>query len=174
MTDLVDEVIALNTRDRVVVYPSVFARPVPSFVLSKPDDWIVTELPQTVMAVGTPEPVDGVWVNASVVHERVLPTMTIEIAAQASWGQVKRAYAHAEIGDEKMMTFGELEVYMRGTDLPATQDGPPLAQVTAIFFGPERDRPTVDLFQIVCTAPHAKMPELLPTFVAIIGSFTFL
>lgn len=165
---------AVEINQRVLVYPSVLVRPVPGFMVAVPPGWQVAELPQAVLTVGTPELVNGVWVNASVVHERVMPSFTLKIAAQASWTRVTDVCPGAELnGEEKIATFGDRETYLRGASIPATGETPAFGQMHAIFFGPEKERPTVDLFQIVCTGPLEGIDDHVPSFLDIIGSFTF-
>jgi hypothetical protein len=160
--------------EQIVVYPSARARPVPSFMVSKPPGWVVTETPEALVTFLLPEPMDGVRVSASLIHERVIPTMTLEMAAKASWARLKAASPEATVEDQKMMTFGERTVYVRGTSIPATSDGPALGQVHAIFFGPGHEAATGDMFQIVSVGPQTQMDDLLPVFVGVVASFSFL
>lgn len=165
---------AVEINKRVLVYPSAMVRPVPSFMIAVPDGWQVAEMPQAVLTIGTPELVNGVWVNASVVHERVMPSMGLRVAAQASWTRLKDISPDAEVnGEEKIVTFGERETYLRGASIPASGETPAFGQLHSIFFGPEHERPTVDLFQIVCTGPLEGIDDLIPSFLEIIGSFAF-
>jgi hypothetical protein len=158
---------------QVVIYPSGLVRPVPSFHIMRPDGWVVAEMPQAILTIGPLEQLDGVWVNVAVIHERVLPSLTLEIAAAASWTSVQDNAPGAVLNDSRMVEMQGRPTYLRGSTLPASNQSPDLAQLHAIFLAPDRSHPTVDLFQVVCTGPAAHIDDLLPSFVEIAGSFTF-
>jgi hypothetical protein len=160
--------------DRLVVYPSTLVRPTPNFRLIKPAGWLVAEVPQSLLTVVAIEAVDGVLANAALIHERVLPTMSLKDAAETSWAHIKDSSPDATVEDQKIVSFGDLEVYLRGVNIPATTESPAVGQMHAIFFGPDRTRPTVDLFQLIGTAAKTEMEQLLPVFFAMVSSFKFL
>lgn len=158
---------------QVLVYPSALVRPVPGFHIQRPDGWVVVEMPQAVLTMGSTELTDGVWVNAAVMHERVLPTMSLEVAAAASWTGVKDMAPGATVQDERLVAIGARKVYLRGNTLPATDTSPAIAQVHSIFFGIEEGHPTADLFQIVCTCAEDRIDDLMQVFMDVSASFTF-
>jgi hypothetical protein len=177
MTDLVDTFDPANpvTDPRqVVVFPSALVRPVPSFHIMRPDGWVVAELPNSLLTIGSINQLEGVWVNAAVIHERVLPTMTLEVAAKASWTSIEENAPGAVLNDSEVVNMRGRETYLRGSTLPGSDRSPALGQMHAMFFAPDRSHPTIDLFQVICTAPASHIEELLPTFVELAASFTFI
>ena len=56
---------------RFAVFPSAMIKPVPPFIFSVPDGWVLEDAPDALVVVRTAEPVDGFWVNAILSHDRV-------------------------------------------------------------------------------------------------------
>src|SRR5262245_61676050 len=134
---------------RVAVHPSALIRPVPSFLFSVPEGWILDEAPDALVVVRTPQEVDGFWVNAILSHDRVPRSVDFKQAAQATWVRLQKSSPDAKVTMERLARFGSNVVYLRGVELEAPKSGRALAQLHALFFAPAVDEgKTVDFFQI--------------------------
>jgi hypothetical protein len=159
---------------RVVAYPSKMLRPVPSFVFSVPQGWVLDEAPDAIGVVRTPEEIDGFWVNAIVSHDRVPRSVDFKQAAQFTFAKLKHSSPDAKVTMERLARFGSNVVYLRGVELSAPKTGRALAQLHALFFAPADDTgKTVDFFQIIATAPTDTMGRFGNSFVEMISSFRF-
>jgi hypothetical protein len=159
---------------RLVVYPSAMIRPIPGFVFSVPQGWVLDEAPDALAVVRTPEEVDGFWVNAILSHDRVARAVDFKSAAQATWARLAQSSPDAKVADERLARFGTNVVYLRGVDLKAPKTGRDLSQLQALFFAPaEGEGKTVDFFQFISTAPAEHMDRFGPAFMEMIGSFRF-
>ena len=159
---------------QIASYPSRLLRPVPAFVFSVPEGWVVEEAPDSLALVRTPVEIDDFWVNAVISHDRVLASMTLEDAAKGTWARVKAAIPDSEPEMQRVVRFDNKIAYLRGIELKAPESGRDLAQLHAIFFAPtDGDYPTADLFQIACTAATETMERVTGGFLEIIGSLRF-
>jgi len=159
---------------RLAAYPGAMLRPIPSFVFSVPQGWLLDEAADALAVVRTPEEIDGFWVNAIISHDRVPRAVDFEAAAKTTWARIKQSSPDATPTLEKMARFGTNVVYLRGVELTAPQSGPKLAQLHALFFAPVAgEGKTVDFFQIVGTSPADVMERFAPAFLEVIGSFHF-
>jgi hypothetical protein len=174
MTDTATTSGVLPATYRTIVYPSATVRPVPSFVFTPPEGWVVDEAPDALVVVRTPQQVDGFWINAILSHDRVAATVDLEAAAKATWSRILRDSPGATADMERVARFGTNIVYLRGVELDAPQSGRRLAQLHALFLGPKVDgSKTADFFQFVVTCPAERMPDLGAGFVEMIASFRF-
>jgi hypothetical protein len=159
---------------RLAVYPGTQLKPVPSFVFSVPQGWLLDEAADALAVIRTPEEVDGFWVNAIISHDRVPRAVDFEAAAKTTWVRIKQSSPDATPTLEKMARFGNNVVYLRGVELTAPKSGRKLGQLHALFFAPaEGEGKTVDFFQIVGTSPADLMERFAPAFLEIVGSFRF-
>ena len=81
---------------RVAVFPSAMIKPVPPFIFSVPDGWVLDDAPDALVVARTAEPVDGFWVNAILSHDRVPRAVDFKQAAQATWAQAAEVVAVRE------------------------------------------------------------------------------
>ena len=159
---------------RVAVFPSAMIKPVPPFIFSVPEGWVLEDAPDALVVARTAEPVDGFWVNAILSHDRVARAVDFKQAAQATWAKLQKTSPSAKVTMERLARFGTNVVYLRGAELEAPESGRPLAQLHALFFAPApEDGKTVDFFQFVATSPQAQMDTYGPAFVELVGSFRF-
>jgi hypothetical protein len=160
--------------DRLAVYPGRMIRPIPGFVFTVPQGWVMDEAPDALCVVRTPKEVDGFWVNALLSHNRVSRSVDFKAAASTTWQRIKRSSPDAEVQMERLVRFGTNVVYLRGVELPAPESGRSLNQLQALFFAPvEETGKTVDFFQFLCTAPEELMDNFGSPFMEMIGSFRF-
>ncbi len=171
---MADATLPADLTARLAVYPSAMIRPIPGFVFSVPQGWVLDEAPDALAVVRTPEEVDGFWVNAILSHDRVARAVDFKQAAQATWARMQQSSPDATVASERLARFGTNVVYLRGVDLTAPKTGRKLSQLQALFFAPvEGDGKTVDFFQFIATAPAEHMDRFGPAFVEMIGSFRF-
>jgi len=160
--------------DRLAVYPGRMIRPIPGFVFTVPQGWVMDEAPDALVVVRTPKEVDGFWVNGLLSHNRVSRSVDFKVAAKTTWERIQRSSPDAKIEMERLVRFGTNVVYLRGVELPAPESGRKLNQLQALFFAPaEETGKTVDFFQFLCTAPEELMDNFGPPFLEMIGSFRF-
>jgi hypothetical protein len=159
---------------RVAVFPSATIKPVPSFIFSVPDGWVLDDAPDALVVARTAEQVDGFWVNAILSHDRVPRAVDFKQAAQATWARLHKSSPSAKVTMERLARFGSNVVYLRGVELEAPETGRALAQLHALFFAPATDEgKTVDFFQLIATSPREHMEACGPAFVELVGSFRF-
>jgi hypothetical protein len=159
---------------RLAVHPSSAIRPVPSFVFSVPEGWILDEAPDALVVVRTPEEVDGFWINAILSHDRVPRSVDYKVAAKATWDRLVASSPDAKVTMERLARFGTNVVYLRGVELSAPSSHRALAQLQALFFAPVHEEgKTVDFFQFIATTPDPLMETYGPSFLEMIGSFRF-
>lgn len=159
---------------RVAVYPSASIKPVPSFIFSLPDGWVLDDAPDALVVARTAEQVDGFWVNAILSHDRVPRAVDFTSAAQATWARLQQSSPQAKVTMERLARFGSNVVYLRGAELAAPQSGRALAQLHALFFAPTSEGgKTVDFFQVIATSPQDQMERFGPAIVELVGSFRF-
>lgn len=160
---------------RLAFYPSEVIKPIPSFVFSVPEGWVVDEAPDALAVVRLPQQVDGFWINALLSHDRVPRSVDFKQAAQLTWARLKQANPDAKPEMERLARFDANVVYLRGVEVKAPQSGRSLAQLHALFFAPAPDEgKTVDFFQFIGTSPSEHMERFGPNFVEMIGSFRFI
>jgi hypothetical protein len=158
---------------RIAVYPSARIRPIPSFVFSVPDGWVLDEAASALVVARTAEAVDGFWVNAVLSHDRLPRSVDFKQAAQVSWARAQQSTPSAKVTMERLARFGDNAVYLRGVELDGPK-GRALAQLHALFFAPaDGEGKTVDFFQLVGTCPRELMDTYAPDFLEVIGSFRF-
>jgi len=158
----------------VAVYPSRSIRPIPSFMFSVPDGWILDEGPDSLAVVRTPEAVDGFLPNAILGHDRVPRSVDLQRAAEVTWAKLVKQRPDAEVKTEKVANFDGLLVYLRGVEMPSPNDGRQLGQLHALFFAPALEvGKTTDLFQWVCTSLVDQQERVGHAFVELIASFRF-
>jgi hypothetical protein len=102
---------------RLAVYPGTQLKPVPSFVFSVPQGWVLDEAADSLAVIRTPEEVDGFWVNAIISHDRVPRAVDFEAAAKTTWVRIKQGSPDATPTLEKMARFGNNVVYLRGSQV---------------------------------------------------------
>jgi hypothetical protein len=159
---------------RLAVFPSDDIRPIPSFVFSVPDGWVLDEGPDALAVVRVAEPVDGFWVNMMISHDRVAKVVDFQAAARATWARLLQATPEAKVTMERMARFGERVTYVRAVELPAPKSGRALAQLHALFFAPhDDDQKTIDFFQLIGSCPAEAAEDYGARFLEIIGSFRF-
>lgn len=159
---------------RVAVFPSEAIRPVPPFLFSVPDGWVLDEGPDALVVAHTPTEVDGFWVNLMVGHDRVARAIDHKAAAQATWARLVNASPGATVTMERMVRFEDRVTYLRAVELPAPKSGRALAQLQALFFAPAPEAAkTQDLFQLIGTCPADQAERWGKDFLEIIGSFRF-
>jgi hypothetical protein len=159
---------------RIVVYPSQMLRPVPSFMFSVPQGWVLDEAPDALAVVRSPKEVDGFWVNAILSHDRVPRSVDFKQAAQVTFAKLLKSSPEAKATMERLARFGNNVVYLRGVEMPAPKSGRLLAQIHGLFFAPaEGEGKTVDFFQFTATAPADLMGRFSNAFVEMISSFRF-
>lgn len=159
---------------RLVTYPSDVIKPIPAFVFSVPQGWVVDEAPDALCVVRTPQQVDEFWVNAILSHDRVARAVDFKRAAQVTWAKLERESTDASSKFERLARFGANVVYLRGAEMTAPKSGRKLAQLHALFFAPVTEGgKTVDFFQFITTAPLEHAERFGPAFLEMIGSFKF-
>lgn len=159
---------------RVAVYPSDAIKPVPAFVFSVPDGWVLDEGPDALVVVHTPEEVDGFWVNLMVSQDRVARAIDHKAAAQATWARLVSNSPEAKVTMERMVRFDERITYLRAVELTSPKSGRALAQLHALFFAPAADdAKTQDVFQLIGTCPADQAERWGKDFLEVIGSFRF-
>jgi len=161
---------------RVVAYPSKILKPIPSFVFSVPEGWVIDEAPDALAVIRTPRAVDDFWVNAILSHDRVPRTVDFKQAAQITFAKLKKGSPDTKVTMERLARFGANVVYLRGAEMQAPKSGRQLAQLHALFFAPvDKDDKgkTVDFFQFIATAPSDLMGRFGNAFVEMISTFKF-
>lgn len=159
----------------VAVYPSQDLKPVPGFVFSVPNGWILDEAPNALTVVRPPEPLDDFWVNVLITADTVVRALDIEKAAKITWARLKKQQPSAEVTTERFARFRDRITYMRSVDIDR-EDGAKLSQVQALFFAPvDKDDvgKTVHMFQIVGTCLASQLDRVGPAMVEIVASFRF-
>ena len=159
-------------------YPGPAFRPIPRFSLAIPSSWVVTEFPNSLMAMGTSSgldgsPVDQYWSNVIVQHERVLASTTLEELASSSWQDL-----HTEIPGfvfKEQMTFvaGGLTHFLREVEIPGPMPGAGVTRLNSFVFGPVQGHPTLDLFRFTWLHPSAAGQERKNLYGQILGSLEF-
>jgi len=141
---------------RIAVFPSEMIRPIPPFIFSVPEGWVLDEAPDALVVIRSPTEVDGFWVNAILSHDRVPKSMDFKAAM------------------ERLARFGSNVVYLRGVEMAAPKSGRQLAQLHGLFFAPSPgESKTVDFFQFIATSPAELMEQYGPAFVEMVGSVRF-
>ena len=177
---MTEQVTTINRADkpadltaRVAVFPSAMIKPVPPFIFSVPEGWVLEDAPDALVVARTAEPVDGFWVNAILSHDRVARAVDFKQAAQATWAKLQKT-SPSRRSRWSAYGFGTNVVYLRGAELEAPESGRPLAQLHALFFAPapEEGRRSTSSSS-VATSPQAHMEAYGPAFVELVGSFRF-
>jgi hypothetical protein len=150
-------------------YPSPVIRPVPEFTVDAPEGWVASELPGSLLVLGTFDDVSP-WANVILRHERSPRPMTLETVAKESWVRLLGVVPDATLIDEQVARFGDVIMYVREARLP--HDDGDRRQIQAFCFGPTEDRPTLDLFEITCLTEDGDETHLA-TFGQIVSSFRF-
>lgn len=154
-----------------IKFPGI-VRPVPTFTLDVPADWVVSEYPGSLFAMGTANNTPGPWSNVIVKHDRVLPNTAMEQIAILSWQDLKEECPKAKAKNEQMILFEqyhyarEAEVTVKGVDGPVTR-------FDSFVFGPDVDHPTVDLFHFIWTHPAAAGDERTALYLNILSTLHF-
>jgi len=159
---------------RIAVFPSEMIRPIPPFIFSVPEGWVLDEAPDALVVIRSPTEVDGFWVNAILSHDRVPKSMDFKAAAQATWSKIQQSSPDAKATMERLARFGSNVVYLRGVEMAAPKSGRQLAQLHGLFFAPSPgESKTVDFFQFIATSPAELMEQYGPAFVEMVGSVRF-
>ena len=151
-----------------VEYPNPLFRPIPSFHIDVPHDWILSEFPDALFVMGPTAPPDGHWSNVVVRHTRVLPTATLEGIAKSTWVEFKGNYPDATINEERMMHMKHLH-YLRHCEFD--MDGEAVTRFDTLTFGPTLGHPTVDLFHINWMNPTAAGQPRRDLYAHMLNSF---
>jgi hypothetical protein len=160
--------------DRIAVYPSAQIRPIPGFVFSIPEGWVLDESPDALVVAHTPEAHDGFWVNAIVSHDRIARGVDLKKAAAITFERIKRQVKDVVIKQERMGKFGDRDTYLRAIQFVTADGTRQLAQIHGLSIAPTPEAGKVhDLFQIVGTCSLADVDTYGPKFVEIISSFRF-
>jgi hypothetical protein len=159
---------------RIASYPSQAIRPIPSFVFTVPQGWVLDEAPDAITVIRTPEEVDGFWVNAILSHDRVPRSVDFKQAAHVTWQRLQQQCPDVEADLEQLARFGELVAYLRGASMTAPSTGKRIGQLQSLFFAPVHETgKTVDFFQLICTCTEEQVPRFAEPFMELISSFRF-
>jgi hypothetical protein len=159
---------------RVAVFPSAALRPIPGFMFTVPQGWVLDESTEALAVVRTADQVDGFWVNALLTHDRVPRSVELKRVANITIERLRKQCPDLSIRAEKLGRFGARETYLRAVELTAPEGERRLAQVQAMFFAPPQGESRVlDLFQVTGTCPLQAFEAHGPRFVEIVASFRF-
>ena len=165
--------IEIDTSDFVEVkYPGPKVRPVPTFSIDIPPQWVVTDYPGSLFAMGTPATSSDPWSNVIVRHDRVLPNTSLEQVAILSWQDLKAESPDAVVKDEQMLLF-ELYHYAREVELSVPGVKEMVTRFDSFVFGPDVDHVTVDLFHFTWTHPVAAGDERTALYLHILSTLHF-
>ena len=152
-------------------FPGPAFRPVPSFTIGVPPEWVITEFPDALFAMGPHASAAGFWTNVIVRHERVLPNVALEELARATWENLEVDFPNAVITDERLVGMERLH-YVREVELWGSEEEP-VTRIDSFVFGPVIDAPTVDLFQFTWLHPTAAGDTRKLLYIDILSSFHF-
>jgi hypothetical protein len=159
-------------------YPSIACRPVPSFNLIIPSNWVVTEFPNALFVMGSSNgkdgsPVDEFWSNVIVHHERVLPSVSLEESAQSGWEALQAEIPNVVLKEEFAVELDDLRHLIREVEIPGASPKENVTRLDSFMFGPVRDCPTLDLFHITWLHPTAAGEERKVLYLRILESLKF-
>lgn len=158
----------------LAVFPSAMLRPIPSFVFTVPEGFVVDEAPDALAVLRTPEPVDGAWVTVIIRHDRVARSMDFETAANITFNRLQATVAEAAVTSERLARFGSTVAYLRTVEVAMEKDSRRLAQLHALVFAPTHGPgKVVDMFQIVATTPLELVSAFREPFLEVISTFRF-
>ena len=159
---------------RVVAQPGRLLTAVPPFVFALPEGWVLDEGPSALAIIRLPKEIDGFWVNAILSHDKVARAVSLQRAAQVTWAKLQQSGVKDLVPKgEKGLVFGSTQIYVRGCEFTSPDDRA-LAQLQAIWFAPVTEGgKTVDLFQLVLTAPKELMPKVTAPIIEMLSTFRF-
>ena len=161
-----------------LTYPSTACRPVPSFTIVIPANWVVTEFPNALFVMGSSNgqdgsPVDEFWSNVVVHHERVLPSTTLEELARSTWESMQADIPGVILKEEYTVEFEDLRHFIREVEVPCPSPEEGLTRMDSFMFGPTRDHPTFDLFRFTWLHPSAAGEERKALYRRVLRSLQF-
>jgi hypothetical protein len=162
-----------TTPPRVVSYPSETIRSIPKFSFVLPSEWVCAEVPDALLLAGTPAEWEERWANILLQHSRESMPFSLEDAAKSSWGLELALSPDATIVDEQVVATRHRIIYMRAAAYPSIGDAAPIGQAQMIFFGPEVNHPTMDVFKLTCLAPESELKSFMPEIFDVAASFRF-
>ena len=159
-------------------YPSIACRPVPSFNLIIPANWVVSEFPNALFLMGSSNGKDGravdeFWSNVIVHHERVLPRVSFEELAPSTWETLRAEIPNVILKEEFTVEFNDIRHFIREVEIPGATPQDNLTRINSYMFGPIRDHPTLDLFHITWLHPTAAGEERKWLYMRILESLKF-
>ena len=147
-------------------------RPVPSFTIDLPPDWVLTDHPDALFAMRLDEETDGAWSNVVVRHMRVASGTSYPTLARATWRAFEAENPGAVVVDERLVRFGAVH-YVREFEVPQTGNGDSVTRIDSFAFGPRADLPMVDLFLMTWLHPTQFGDRLKKTYVRMLSSMSF-
>lgn len=157
-----------------ITYPGPLMRPVPTFSMDIPVDWVVTEFPNALFLISTLLEPDagGPWSNVIVRHERVLPSVSLESYSAWTWQSLVADFPDAVIKESVHIQFACLHL-LRDAEVHWPTDKDLAARIDSFVFGPDTEHPTRDLFQFTWLNPSAAGDERKLIYVDMLRSIRF-
>ena len=156
-----------------VSYPDLRMRAIPAFSIDVPDDWVISEYPGALYAMGPVTDAPGPWCNVIVRHESVFAATTLEDIARSTWAEFAAVHPAATVTDQRLMRIGSTVHYSRVVQYTHHDGGELVEQNDTFTFGPAVGNNTVDLLHILWLTPAEHATAMTKVFIRMLASLSF-